>query len=164
VTQGTFRDDLYYRLNVGALHLPPLRERTEDIDPLCSHFIETFNKKLAKRVTGLDPGALDLFVRAPWAGNVREIANVIERAMIVTKGPLIGVDDLPVHLLVPVVVERPDDHAPLPTMPDLSLQAAERNQILRALDAAGGRRVDAARLLGLSRRTLYRKLDKYGIN
>jgi DNA-binding NtrC family response regulator len=164
VAQGTFRDDLYYRLNVGALHLPPLRERTEDIDPLCSHFIEAFNKKLGKRVTGLDAAASELFVRAPWPGNVREIANVIERAMIVAKGPLITVDDLPVHLLMPAPVLRDDDHVPTATMPDLSLQAAERNQIVRALDAAGGRRVDAARLLGLSRRTLYRKLDKYGIN
>src|SRR5881397_2652758 len=92
VTEGTFRDDLYYRLNVGALHLPPLRERTEDIEPLCNHFIEAFSKKLGKRVTGLDAAAFDLFLRAPWAGNVREIANVIERAMIVTKGPLITVD------------------------------------------------------------------------
>jgi two-component system response regulator HydG len=165
VTQGTFRDDLYYRLNVGALHLPPLRERTEDIEPLCNHFIEAFSKKLGKRVTGVDPGALDLFVRAPWAGNVREIANMIERAMIVTKGPLIVVDDLPVHLLVPPPpAARPDEPAPTQSMPDLSLQAAERSQILRALNAAGGRRIDAARLLGLSRRTLYRKLDKYGIN
>src|SRR5882672_1604300 len=86
VAMGTFRDDLYYRLNVGAIHLPPLRERTEDIEPLCAHFIEVFNQKLGKRVAGLDSAVLDLFLRARWAGNVRELANVIERAMIEAKG------------------------------------------------------------------------------
>jgi DNA-binding NtrC family response regulator len=164
VAQGTFRDDLYYRLNVGAIHLPPLRARTEDIEPLCAHFIDVFNQKLGKRVAGLDSAVLDLFLAAPWPGNVRELANVIERAMIEAKGPVILVEHLPPHLMAPQ-----SQHAstgfepPMATAPDLTLEAAERDQIRRALEAAGGRRIAAARLLGLSRRTLYRKLDKYGI-
>ncbi|HZP41011.1 MAG TPA: sigma-54 dependent transcriptional regulator [Candidatus Binatia bacterium] len=164
VAAGTFRDDLYYRLNVGAIHLPPLRERTEDIEPLASHFIETFNKKLGKQVTGLTPEALDVLLRAPWPGNVRELSNVIERAMIVAKRPQIAVEDLPAHLLSPTPPAGEAVPAPMPGTPDLSLEAAERDQIRRALEAAAGRRVAAARLLGLSRRTLYRKLDKYGLH
>ena len=163
VAQGTFRDDLYYRLNVGAIHLPPLRERTDDIEPLCSHFIEAFSRKLGKHVTGLDAGVVELFLRAHWPGNVREVANVIERAMIVTKGPLILVEDLPLNLVVPPPPGNGGEAAG-PPAPDLSLQSAERDQIRRALDAAGGRRIAAARLLGLSRRTLYRKMDKYKIS
>jgi DNA-binding NtrC family response regulator len=162
VAAGTFRDDLFYRLNVGVIHLPPLRERTEDIEPLCSHLLETFNERFGKRVTGLDPRALDVLLRAPWPGNVRELGNVIERAMIVAKGPLIQPEDLPAQLLAPAPAESaPDATAPTP---DLSLEAAERDQIRRALEVAAGRRVAAARLLGLSRRTLYRKLDKYGLH
>jgi DNA-binding NtrC family response regulator len=164
VAQGTFRDDLYYRLNVGAIHLPPLRQRSEDIEPLCAHFIDAFNQKLGKRVTGLDNAVLDVFLRAPWHGNIRELSNVIERAMIDTKGPVIMLDALPPHLLAAPSGQASPTMAPLaPPAPDLSLEAAERDQIRRALDAAGGRRIAAARLLGLSRRTLYRKLDKYGI-
>jgi len=164
VAMGTFRDDLYYRLNVGAIHLPPLRERTEDIEPLCAHFIDMFNQKLGKRVAGLDSAVLDLFLCARWPGNVRELANVLERGMIEARGPVILVEHLPRHLLSPQAIHAGNSAEALaPPAPDLSLEAAERDQIRRALDAAGGRRIAAARLLGLSRRTLYRKLDKYGI-
>jgi len=162
VANGTFRDDLYYRLDVGAMQLPPLRARTEDIEPLSAHFIELFNKKLDKKVEGLHPQVLDLLVRAPWPGNVRELSNVIERAMVVTKAPQILPEHLPPHLLSPFPAAL---HGEAPVLPaahtDLTLEAAEREQIRRALDAASGRRIDAARLLGLSRRTLYRKLEKY---
>jgi DNA-binding NtrC family response regulator len=173
VAAGTFRDDLYYRLNVGAIHLPPLRERAEDVEPLAAHFIEVFNGKLAKQVTGLDPAVVELFTRLTWPGNVRELANVIERAMVVAKGPQIVRDDLPAQLLnapapearaeVPAAGETPAAGAAAPAPNDLSLQSAEREQIRRALEVASGRRIEAARLLGLSRRTLYRKMEKYGL-
>jgi len=164
VAKGLFRDDLYYRLNVGSIWLPPLRERTEDIEPLSAHFIDLFNKKLSKKVQGLDPRGLDLLVRAPWPGNVRELANVIERAMVVTKVPQILSEHLPPYLVSPFPAALPGEARALPAgYTDLSLEAAEREQIRRALDAASGRRIDAARLLGLSRRTLYRKLEKYGL-
>src|SRR5262245_28231369 len=89
VRQGTFRDDLYYRLNVGAIHLPALRNRPEDVEPLVHHFIGLFNEKLGRNVSGGTPQLLDIFMRYPWPGNVRELANVIERAMVVCKGTTI---------------------------------------------------------------------------
>jgi two-component system response regulator HydG len=175
VAAGTFRDDLYYRLNVGAIQLPPLRERTEDIEPLLQHFVETFSAKFGKSVTGVDAKAMEVLVRAPWPGNIRELANVIERAMVLAKGTTIQVEHLPAHVVSPAPIGAPgatpaaampptDDPAAPADPSDLSLEAAEREQIRRALEVAAGRRVAAARLLGLSRRTLYRKLDKYGIH
>jgi DNA-binding NtrC family response regulator len=160
VRGSTFRDDLFYRLNVGAIGLPPLRSRTDDIEPLVHHFIEIFNQRLGRTVAGATSPVLDIFARYPWPGNVRELANVIERAMVVCKGTLILPENLPPHLFE----VRPLVTSDTPEMPDLSLQAAEREQILRALQASGGKRVEAARRLGLSRRTLYRKLSRYGIS
>jgi len=160
VRQVTFRDDLFYRLNVGAIHLPPLRTRTDDIEPLVQHFIGIFNQRLSRTVTGTAPEVLDIFARYPWPGNVRELANVIERAMVICKSSVIVPESLPPHLFE-VRPARLDDE---PELPDLSLRAAEREQILRALQASGGKRVEAARRLGLSRRTLYRKLARYGIS
>ena len=160
VRQNTFRDDLFYRLNVGAVYLPPLRTRTDDIEPLVHHFIEIFNQRLGRTVSGPTPQVLDIFARYPWPGNVRELANVIERSMVVCRGSLILPENLPPHLFE----VRPPVASDVPEMPDLTLQAAEREQILRALQASGGKRVEAARRLGLSRRTLYRKLSRYGIS
>jgi DNA-binding NtrC family response regulator len=157
VTVGTFRGDLFYRLNVGAIHLPALRERPDDIEPLVRHFIEVCNTKLGRSVAGVSPRVLDLLQRYPWPGNVRELSNVIERALVVARGTVV----LPEHL-PPLLLEH-RDAAAHGGAPELSLQAAEREQILRALQASGGKRIEAARLLGLSRRTLYRKLDRYGI-
>ena len=159
VRQGTFRDDLYYRLNVGAIHLPALRSRPEDVEPLVHHFVGLFNEKLGRNVGGGTPQLLDIFMRYPWPGNVRELANVIERAMVVCKGTTIMPEHLPPHLFE----TRPVAVGEAAEMPDLSLEAAEREQILRALQASGGKRIEAARRLGLSRRTLYRKLSRYGI-
>jgi DNA-binding NtrC family response regulator len=159
VRQGSFRDDLYYRLNVGAIHLPPLRSRVEDIEPLSRHFLDAFNQKLGRTVAGISPQVHDILARYPWPGNVRELANVIERAMVVSKGSMILPENLPPHLFEARVARVSEGQR----LPELSLEAAEREQILRALQAAGGKRVEAARLLGLSRRTLYRKLDRYGI-
>src|SRR2546430_8109570 len=82
VREATFRDDLFYRLNVGAIHLPPLRSRTDDIEPLVHHFVGIFNQRLSRTVTGTTPEVLDIFARYPWPGNVRELANMIERAMV----------------------------------------------------------------------------------
>src|SRR5213594_521059 len=160
VRQNTFRDDLFYRLNVGAVHLPPLRSRTDDIEPLAHHFIEIFNERLGRTMSGAAPEVFDILARDSWPGNVRELANVIERAMVVCKSSVIVPESLPPHLFEvrPLLL---DDG---PEMPDLSLRAAEREQIVRALQASGGKRVEAARRLGLSRRTLYRKLSRYGIS
>jgi transcriptional regulator with PAS, ATPase and Fis domain len=159
VHENTFRDDLFYRLNVGAIQLPPLRERPDDIESLVQHFIAICNEKLARSVAGVSPQVLAIHGRYQWPGNVRELANVIERAMVVAKGSVILPEHLPPHLFE----SRPAPTTDAPRLPELSLEAAEREQILRALQASGGKRIEAARLLGLSRRTLYRKLDRYGI-
>jgi transcriptional regulator with PAS, ATPase and Fis domain len=156
VRTGDFRDDLYYRLNVASVHLPPLRERPDDLEPLVRHFIIHCNHKLGRNVTGISAPALALLSRHAWPGNVRELANVLERAMVAASGNVI----LPDHLPSQIRCARP---AALGAAPALTLEAAERDQILRALDAAGGKRIAAAKLLGLSRRTLYRKLDRHGI-
>jgi len=156
VRAGEFRDDLYYRLNVASVHLPPLRERPGDVELLVRHFIIHCNHKLGRNVTGITAPALAALNRQTWPGNVRELANVIERAMVAATGNVI----LPDHFPAQVRCARPDERTPPPA---LTLEAAERDQILRALDAAGGKRIAAAKLLGLSRRTLYRKLDRHGI-
>jgi transcriptional regulator with PAS, ATPase and Fis domain len=156
VARGEFRDDLYYRLNVGTILLPPLRQRLDDLEPLVRHFVLRCNQRLGRNVTGVAPQVLALFGRHPWPGNVRELANVIERAMVAAAGNVI----LPEHL--PPLLRHPQTDTPAAPAA-LTLEAAERDQILRAIDAAGGKRNAAARLLGLSRRTLYRKLDRHGL-
>ncbi len=166
---GGFREDLYYRLNVGVIELPPLRERSEDIELLAEHFLRGFARKFAIERPTLSPDVLELFRGYRWPGNVRELSNVLERASIMSHGGAIRLEHLPAELRSGAPAEKPPQASP-PTEEtedeakvDLSLRSAEREQIRRALDSAGGKRVAAARLLGLSRRTLYRKLDKYGI-
>jgi two-component system response regulator HydG len=156
VAAGAFREDLYFRLNVGAIRLAPLRERPEDLEPLVRHFLVRWNQRLGRRVTGMSAEALATLRRHTWPGNVRELGNVIERAMVASDGAVLFPEHLPT-LLRTGPVSGP------PPRPTFTLEAAEREQILRALDAAGGRRTAAARLLGLSRRTLYRKLDRHGV-
>jgi transcriptional regulator with PAS, ATPase and Fis domain len=160
---GEFREDLYYRLNVGVLELPALRDRIEDLELLCEHFLRQFARKFAMDRSTLSPAAFGLMRTYRWPGNVRELSNVLERAAIMANGGEIHLEHLPAEIaaLQEPTEESLDDDEPIEM--DLSLRAAERDQIRRALDSAGGRRVAAARLLGLSRRTLYRKLDKYGI-
>jgi two-component system, NtrC family, response regulator HydG len=168
--RGEFRDDLYYRLNVGTIALPPLRRRVEDIPLLCGHFLTQLSQRLQRSDITLSEPVMALFRNYPWPGNVRELLNVIERALIVAHGSTILPEHLPAHLSGPVMTtaSRAAAEPPLVMAPespafDLTIEAAERDQIRKALEAAGGKRMEAARLLGLSRRTLYRKLDKYGI-
>jgi DNA-binding NtrC family response regulator len=169
VEQGEFREDLYYRLNVGGITLPPLRRRIEDVDLLCAHFLARLSQRLQKDVTDISEPVLQVFRAYAWPGNIRELLNVIERALIVARGPVILPEHLPVQFFsaTPEAVTLATEAAtPLALEPqfDLSIEAAERDQIRKALEAAGGKRMEAARLLGLSRRTLYRKLEKYGIS
>jgi DNA-binding NtrC family response regulator len=168
VEQGEFREDLYYRLNVGSITLPPLSQRVEDIEVLCDHFLAHLSQRLGKQVTQISPPVLEIFRRYGWPGNVRELLNVMERALIVARGPDILPEHLPSHVTGGPTAAAAGASFTLmgassPAL-DLSIEAAERDQIRRALEAAGGKRMEAARLLGLSRRTLYRKLDKYGIS
>jgi transcriptional regulator with PAS, ATPase and Fis domain len=171
VDRGEFREDLYYRLNVGSITLPPLRARIEDIELLCSDFLQRLARRLGKdEVVEISEPVLSMFRSHAWPGNIRQLLNVMERALIVARGPSILPQNLPASFLAsptstgtpPIVASAVAEVAAAPEF-DLSIEAAERDQIRKALEAAGGKRMEAARLLGLSRRTLYRKLDKYGI-
>ena len=161
VAEGKFRADLYYRINVVRIHLPALRERSEDIPELVRHFIERFNRRLGMRVTGAAPAAMRALVEYPWPGNVRELENVVERAMVLTDGPQLGVEQLPT-LTTPVT--RNDAAAsPLDLSVKRRTEDLERALIKEALERTRGNRTRAAKLLDLSHRALLYKIRDYGL-
>ncbi len=160
VAQGTFRQDLYYRLSVVPVHLPPLRERREDIPVLAEHFLRVYAEKNRKEVRGFHPAAMDLLVRHDWPGNVRELQNAVERAVILCLGDRITPQELPPALRDAGV---PPGGGPARDPGPRSLKEAERELILRTLEETGGNRTRAARLLGISRQTLHNKLREYGL-
>jgi len=151
---GQFRDDLYYRLNVIPITLPPLRERLEDVPLLVEHFLEHLNLEMSHRTEEVSPGALSALMRYHWPGNVRELRNVLERGMVVAKGLLIMPEDLGL-----------DDATPrqAPIDVTLSLDEVEHRHIAAVLHHAGGNVTQAARTLGIDRVTLYNKIKKYGL-
>ena len=151
---GQFRDDLYYRLNVIPITLPPLRERLEDVPLLVEHFLEHLNLEMSHRIEEVSPGALSALMRYHWPGNVRELRNVLERGMVVAKGLLIMPEDLGL-----------DDATPrqAPIDVTLSLDEVEHRHIAAVLHHAGGNVTQAARTLGIDRVTLYNKIKKYGL-
>jgi DNA-binding NtrC family response regulator len=157
IRRGTFRSDLYYRLNVIALHLPPLRERPEDIAPLAEHFLRQHAAQ--GRPLRFSPEALKVLQSYDWPGNVRELENAIERAAILARGEVIGPDELPVRLVkpeaIPLVSERP--------LANPTLEVVERAYIMWVLQAEGGNKARAAEVLGIDPSTLYRKLSRYGV-
>ncbi|MFH1113618.1 MAG: sigma 54-interacting transcriptional regulator [Pseudomonadota bacterium] len=160
VKDGSFRDDLFYRLNVFPINLPPLRERVEDIPLLVSHFVEKFNRHMGKSVQGIADRVLEILEAYHWPGNIRELANVIEHAFVHTKGVLIYPSDLPQHIVQAGLGDG------LPRKPQKSqnvLNKMERELILRELEAADWKKSAAARRLGMSRSTLWRKMEKYGL-
>ncbi len=154
ITTGRFREDLYYRLNVINVTIPPLRERKEDIVELAQHFLEKYAKKLFKAITEFTAEALDLLAGYNWPGNVRELENVIERAVILCESGRIGAEDLSISSYAAV--------ADMSVNP--SLEEMEKNYILRVLKEAGNNQSKASQLLGIDRKTLYLKLKKYGIS
>lgn len=161
--RGTFREDLFYRLNVMQIHLPPLRERTEDIPPLCQLFIERFNGELKKNIASISPGAMSHLMKHPWPGNVRELENVIQRAVVLADQDAL----LPEHLPGSVVTGLENGH--LDTLFEgFSLKEAQRSLekklIAKALTETGGNRTRAARLLEISHPSLLSKIKTYGIN
>jgi DNA-binding NtrC family response regulator len=153
IKTGAFREDLYYRLNVINIAIPPLRERREDIDELARHFLAKYAKKLAKPLTDFTAEALELLSGYRWPGNVRELENVIERAVIVCEAGAIGAEDLSISSY--------DAVADMSVNP--SLEEMEKNYILRVLKEAGGNQSKTSQRLGIDRKTLYLKLKKYGI-
>ena len=161
IEAGLFREDLYYRLNVVQLEIPPLRQRRDDIPLLADLFIKRYSNKNHKLMQGIDPLALDSLMRYAWPGNVRELENVIERAVIMTHDNYIGASDLPAT----IYDEKDDSEESLTQiMPGLTLKEVEKKMIIRTLDANNGNRTHTAEILGISRRTLQLKLKEYGIN
>jgi len=166
VRAGNFRSDLYYRINVVRIHLPPLRQRTEDIPPLTRYFIERFSRQLGISVTGFEPAAMKLLLSFPWYGNVRQLENVVERAMVLAESPTIKPEDLPDFVQHPEAsVEGPQDALPAD---ELSIKKhtadLERRLISRALQVTDGNRTRAAELLDLSYRALLYKIRDYGLD
>jgi two-component system response regulator AtoC len=162
VRAGRFREDLFYRLNVLTLRLPPLRERADDIPLLVEHFVRVLNRKLGTHVDGVTPAAGRLLARYAWPGNVRELENTIERALVLADGALVDVDDLPPKLRqADDPVRRAVDES------ELSVKRATRQieeaLIRKALDATGGNRTRAAELLELSPRALLYKIKEFGL-
>jgi transcriptional regulator with GAF, ATPase, and Fis domain len=171
VAAGRFRSDLYYRLNVVEVRLPPLRDRREDIPYLTAAFVRECSERLQKPLIGLTPGAERLLTAAAWEGNVRELRNVIERACILADGDFITERELAVSL-PPAVAPAPAyaTSLPLAVAPAVSapqdtdlLVNVERDHIQRALVRAGGNKKAAAKMLGLSRRALYRRLERLNL-
>jgi two-component system, NtrC family, response regulator len=158
VTAGKFREDLYYRLNVVAVTLPPLRQRKGDIPALVSHFIRRYAQSYGKHIRGLLPGTLNALLRYDWPGNVRELENVIERAVVLATTPDLTTDDLPPVLSGPLPVSaRPGALIPGGTMHEI-----EREAILRTLEVVDGSTSRAAEMLGISPRTIQYRLKEYG--
>ena len=169
VAEGRFREDLFYRLNVISIRLPPLREREGDILPLVQHSLARFAEEQGAPVRRISPGLIELLHQYAWPGNVRELVNLLERLVYTVDSPEIGVGDLPPLLARKLLGEaapvRPGEEAlptPAPSL-ELSRSEAERMALVRALERARGRKTVAARLLGIHRTTLYDKLRKYSL-
>lgn len=156
VADGDFREDLYYRLYVVAITLPPLRERSGDIPMLLKHFLDEFNAENGREIEGFSPDALDLLVTYGWPGNVRELRNVVEQVVVLSRGKRIGVRDLPSH------IREADGGGDAVSAGAGTLEEMEKTAIAQSLKAAGGNRTRAAETLGISRRTLHRKISEYG--
>jgi DNA-binding NtrC family response regulator len=158
VQDGSFRTDLFYRLNVVPIHLPPLRERREDVPLLVDHFINAYSRIYGVEPKWLAPEALHLLVEYTWPGNIRELQNAIERAFALSSQPEITPKDLPAAILRGAQPASDDFTDPLP------LEEVERRNILAALQRSGGNKNEAARILGIDRQRLYRKIEKYGLD
>ena len=162
VAQKRFREDLFFRLNVISVDVPPLREREEDIPLLAAHFLEGFASRNRKVVRGFSPQALDTMLRYSWPGNVRELENAVERAVILCHGDLITGRELP-SMLSCAIQEDVRPAEPDASLAGLPLDAVERRAIEETLRQAGDNKSEAARRLGITRATLHNKLRKYGL-
>ena len=163
VAEGRFRADLYYRVNVVRIHLPALRERTEDVPELVRHFIDRFNRRLMLDIAGATPAAMRALMEYPWPGNVRELENVIERAMVLTDQPQLGIEQLAGLALAPAGGGAEATPSPLDLSVKRRTEALERVLIAEALERTRGNRTRAAKLLELSHRALLYKIREYGI-
>ena len=161
IRAGRFREDLYYRLNVVRVDVPPLRDRQDDIPLLADFFLKSYAEKNRKRLKGFTPRAVDVMMRHEWPGNVRELENVVERAVIMARGEMIT------PMEFPEILKGLDEEIKETTVniePGRTLKEVEKSMILRTLEETGGNRTHTADILGISRRTLQLKLKEYGIN
>lgn len=158
ITAGRFREDLFYRLSVFQIHLPPLRERAGDVRILAKAFVKDFSVRLARPVTEITPAFLEALEQQPWKGNIRELRNVIERSLIVCESERLDVADLPLDIQN-THYEQSDETTP----GSFELSAMERRHIARVLEYTKGNKTEAARLLKIGLTTLYRKIEEYGI-
>jgi len=156
VAEGRFREDLYYRLNVFTIQIPPLRERRNDILLLAEYFVKYFSDKMNKTILGMSKEFLEALERQTWKGNIRELRNAIERAVILAEGTELGMECLPVDLR--------SGGGSKPEIPDFDLATMEKLHIRRVLDHTRGNKVEAARLLNIGLTTVYRKMEEYGLN
>jgi len=154
IDEGTFREDLYYRLNVVGIHLPPLRERGDDVLLLSEYFLKKFCMKMNKKKEGLSPEVTKLFLRYKWPGNIRELENAIERAVVVGKEQLVQLHDMPFC----------DDRKSPEENDALSLKRVEKKHILKVLNDTGWNVTRSAHLLEIDRATLYNKIKNYGMS
>jgi two-component system response regulator HydG len=163
VSSGNFREDLYYRLNVVTLRVPPLRERHEDIPLLAQHFLEKYSEKNRKSIKGFTPLSMDMLLRYDWPGNVRELENAVERAVILGPGDYITEKELPLSITKAYPHAEDVDRPTRVRKQPQSLDEVEREAVLAALEASGGNKSETARVLGITRKTLHKKLQKYGV-
>ena len=158
IEQGNFREDLYYRLSVFQIHLPPLSERKEDIEILARTFIRLFSNKLGKQVEGMTPEFLTALKAADWRGNIRELRNVIERSMIICDKQL-TLQDLPIE-----IQNSQQEELTSKNYSEFELAAMEKHHITKVLQYTKGNKTEASRLLKIGLTTLYRKIEEYGIS
>jgi len=164
ISKGQFREDLYYRLNVVDMEIPPLRQRQEDIPLLAQHFLEMFAAKNRKEMKGFTPRALDHLIRYDWPGNVRELMNAVERTVVLSRSEYLSEKDFP--SMAGTGTKDDGDSADTTKIDidgDKPLEEVEKATILKILEAAGGNKSEAARRLGITRKTLHKKLKSYGV-
>ncbi|HVR74678.1 MAG TPA: sigma-54 dependent transcriptional regulator [Planctomycetota bacterium] len=159
VREGRFREDLYYRLKVVTVHLPPLRERPQDIPLLVDHFIRDFARIYRKPITGLKSDVLNILIGHAWPGNVRELKHVIENMVVVSRDPVLKLENLPPNIYRAEKKGSPD----FPSLVGISLRDMEKELIQNTLAHVSGNRHEAARILKIGERTLYRKIKRYGL-
>jgi DNA-binding NtrC family response regulator len=157
IAAGAFREDLFYRLNVVSIEVPPLRERREDIDLLVAAFLKEFSEENGKRIEGIDPRARAALLACDWPGNVRQLRNTIESAVVLARGPVVGPDDLPPG------VRGGTPGTSVSVTVGATIADAERDLIRATLAREGGNKSRAADILGIGRKTLHRKLQEYGL-
>ena len=158
IAKKTFREDLYYRLNVVPIHIPPLRDRKEDIPLLVNHFLKRYNKKREVPVTKVEPETMKILMRYDWPGNVRELENGIERTLILEDG------DTLLPRCFPWLAEKGQMLVPAGNGKIYSLEELEKKHIERVLGETKGHKGKTANLLGIDRKTLYQKIRKYGLD